>query len=176
VRDGRLAPVGEESDRAMYRYAVRALSDAGYEHYEISNAARPGFRCRHNLKYWSMDEYLGLGLGAHSYADGVRFSNTEDLHTYIAAAGGDSGASFRAWQHVNAPADTIAEYMFLGLRRIEGISARDFSSKFGVELRDRFGGEIAGLTDEGLLERRGDMLRLTPMGVDVSNRVFSAFV
>jgi oxygen-independent coproporphyrinogen-3 oxidase len=66
--------------------------------------------------------------------------------------------------------------MFLGLRRIEGVSARDFSLKFGVDIRERFGKEIAGLTDEGLLERRGDMLRLTPMGIDVSNRVFAAFV
>ncbi|MDR2089877.1 MAG: radical SAM family heme chaperone HemW [Clostridiales Family XIII bacterium] len=174
LRDGRLVATDEDTDREMYRFAVRALADAGYERYEISNAAKPGFRCRHNLKYWSMDAYLGLGLGAHSYADGVRFSNVESLEAYLAAAEGR--APFRAQAHVNSREDRISEYMFLGLRRAEGISEADYAREFGEDVRARFGGEIDRLIGEGLLERCGDALRLTPQGIDVSNRVFVAFV
>ncbi|MDR2770495.1 MAG: radical SAM family heme chaperone HemW [Clostridiales Family XIII bacterium] len=174
LRDGTLAAIDEDTDREMYHDAVRTLTRAGYAHYEISNAARPGFRCRHNLKYWSMEAYLGLGLGAHSYADGIRFSNTCDPDAYIAAA--DGRAPFRAHTHVNSLEDCISEYMFLGLRRIEGVLEADYARHFGEELDARFGGEIARLTREGLLERADCALRLTPRGIDVSNRVFVAFV
>jgi oxygen-independent coproporphyrinogen-3 oxidase len=175
VRDGTLTMPDEDTDREMYRFAVRALANAGYARYEISNAARPGFRCRHNLKYWSGDAYLGFGLGAHSCADGVRFSNTEDLRAYIAAAR-DGRASLRAHTHVNTRADRIAEYMFLGLRRTEGVLEADYARIFGEDVRARFGKEIARLTREGLLESADGALRLTPAGVDVSNRVFVCFV
>ena len=174
LRDGKLAAIDEDSDREMYRYAVRTLTNAGYAHYEISNAAREGFRCGHNLKYWSLKPYLGLGLGAHSYADGVRFSNTEDLAAYIAAA--DKGASFRAHAHASTRDERIAEYMFLGLRRIEGVSEAEFFREFGEDIGARFGKELDRLTGEGLLERADGALRLTEKGIDLSNRVFVAFV
>jgi oxygen-independent coproporphyrinogen-3 oxidase len=174
VRNGALAETSEDTDREMYHFAVRALADAGYERYEISNAARPGFHCRHNLKYWSMEPYLGLGLGAHSYVDGVRFSNTEDLDAYIAAAG--DRAPLRVWEHANTPLDDISEYMFLGLRRTEGVSEADYFARFGEDMRSRFGKEIRRLTAEGLLESSDGMLHLTEIGVDMSNRVFVAFV
>jgi oxygen-independent coproporphyrinogen-3 oxidase len=174
VRNGALAETFEDTDREMYRFAVRTLADAGYERYEISNAARPGFRCRHNLKYWSLESYLGLGLGAHSYADGARFSNTEDLDAYIAAAG--DTALLRAHEHVNTPFDDISEYMFLGLRRTEGVSEAAYRARFGEDIRARFSKEIERLTDESLLESSDGSLRLTELGVDMSNRVFVAFV
>ncbi|MDR2295781.1 MAG: radical SAM family heme chaperone HemW [Clostridiales Family XIII bacterium] len=174
LRAGKLVAVDEDTDREMYHYAVRTLSGAGYAHYEISNAARPGFRCRHNLKYWSMRPYLGLGLGAHSYADGVRFSNTEDLRAYLAAA--DEGAPRRAHAHLCARDERIAEYMFLGLRRIAGVCEAEYRRTFGEDLRARFGGEIDRLTGEGLLTRADGALRLTARGLDMSNRVFAAFV
>jgi oxygen-independent coproporphyrinogen-3 oxidase len=174
LRAGRFVAVDEDTDREMYRYAVRTLARAGYARYEISNAAREGFRCRHNLKYWSLKPYLGLGLGAHSYADGVRFSNTEDLRAYIAAA--NEGAPFRAQAHVSTRRDRISEYMFLGLRRTRGVSEADYLREFGEELEARFGKEIALLTEEGLLERAGGALRLTAKGIDLSDRVFVSFV
>jgi oxygen-independent coproporphyrinogen-3 oxidase len=176
VRNGELTMTDEDTDREMYRFAVRTLADAGYARYEISNAARPGFRCRHNLKYWSLDDYLGLGLGAHSCADGVRFSNTEDLRAYIAAAQGGRATSFRAHAHVSARGERIAEYMFLGLRRTEGVLEADYAKVFGEDMRARFGKEIDSLTQEGLLESEDGALRLTPTGTDVSNRVFVRFV
>jgi oxygen-independent coproporphyrinogen-3 oxidase len=175
VRDGARAMPSEDVDREMYRFAVRTLAEAGYARYEISNAARPGFRSRHNLKYWSMDAYLGLGLGAHSYMDGVRFSNTEDLDAHIAAAR-DGRAFPREHTHANTRADRIAEYMFLGLRRTAGVSEADYRATFGEDIRARFGKEIARLTAEGLLESADGALRLTPLGTDVSNRVFVRFV
>jgi oxygen-independent coproporphyrinogen-3 oxidase len=174
LRAGTRVAIDEETDREMYHYAVRTLGDAGYAHYEISNAARPGFRCRHNLKYWSARPYLGLGLGAHSYADGVRFSNTEDLRAYIAAA--DKGAPFGAHTHVNTRDERISEYMFLGLRRIEGVSEAEYLREFGEDLFARFGKETDRLIKEGLLERANGALRLTARGIDISNRVFAAFV
>jgi oxygen-independent coproporphyrinogen-3 oxidase len=174
VRAGEFAAASEELDRDMYHYAVRALSDAGYARYEISNASGPGLRCRHNLKYWSLDPYIGLGLGAHSYVNGVRFSNTEDLDAYIAAAEGRG--AFKAWEHVNTPIDDISEYMFLGLRRTEGVSETAYLARFGEDMRSRFGKEIERLTAEGLLESSNGSLRLTETGVDMSNRVFVAFV
>jgi oxygen-independent coproporphyrinogen-3 oxidase len=174
VRAGTLAALDEETDREMYHFAARSIARAGYEHYEISNAAKPGFRCRHNLKYWSMDPYLGLGLGAHSYTDGVRFSNTEDLRAYIAAAG--DPARLRVRSHVSTPEDCISEYMFLGLRRLAGVSEAAYARKFGEELRARFGAEIARLVRAGLLEEGGGTLRLTPRGIDLSDSVFVSFV
>jgi oxygen-independent coproporphyrinogen-3 oxidase len=174
VSAGALAAVCEDADREMYHFAVRALARAGFEHYEISNAAKPGFRCRHNLKYWSMEPYLGLGLGAHSYADGTRFSNTEDLHAYIAAAG--DPARLRARAHANTRADCISEYMFLGLRKTEGVSEAAYAREFGEDIRARFGAEISRLSGEGLLEEDRGMLRLTPRGIDISDSVFVSFV
>jgi oxygen-independent coproporphyrinogen-3 oxidase len=174
ARAGGPAVVDEETDRGMYRRAVKTLADAGYERYEISNAAKPGFRCRHNLKYWSLDPYLGLGLGAHSYVNGVRFYNTDDLDAYIAAS--EACEPFEADAHANTLRDDIAEYMFLGLRKTEGISEAAYSAKFGEDVRARFGKEIERLVGEGLLESVGGVLRLTSMGVDVSDRVFVEFV
>jgi oxygen-independent coproporphyrinogen-3 oxidase len=176
LRAGRIAAIDEDTDREMYHCAVRTLTDAGYEHYEISNAAREGFRCRHNLKYWSMKPYLGLGLGAHSYADGVRFSNTEDLRAYIAAADESAPQAFGAQAHASTRDERISEYMFLGLRRTRGVSETDYLREFGETIEARFGKEMDRLISEGLLERANGALRLTARGMDLSNRVFVAFV
>jgi oxygen-independent coproporphyrinogen-3 oxidase len=96
------------------------------------------------------------------------------LEDYLAAAEG--GAPFRAQTHVNSLADRISEYMFLGLRKTEGVSEADYAREFGEDVRARFGREIDCLIGEGLLEHNGNVLRLTPQGIDVSNKVFVAFV
>lgn len=162
---GRLEQLPEELDRRMYHEALGMLKERGYLHYEISNAAMDGYACRHNLKYWSMEDYLGLGLAAHSYIRGVRFFNTSDMGRYL---GGDHLEAV----HRNDRNDSISDYLFTGLRRIQGISEKDFETRFGQSLTDLFGAEIRRFTGDGLLEQREDgRLCFTEKGLDVTNTV-----
>ena len=185
-RQGDLRETEEDADRKMYHDAVAFLESRGYEHYEISNAAKRGYACRHNLKYWSLEPYLGLGLGAHSYFKGRRTGNETDLAIYLATAQADEEKScaedtdspFVVWSHQNTIPDDIAEYIFTGLRKTEGISASDFAKRFDLSLEERFANEIKGNMDKGLLiiDRDGDHIKLTPEGIDLSNCVMADFV
>ena len=175
LKSGELTAIDETTDRGMYHKALELLNEAGYVHYEISNAAIAGYECRHNLKYWSMVDYLGFGLGAHSFAGGLRKSNTADFETYVS---GDEG--FLCDCHKNNENDNISEHMFLGLRKMGGVSAAEFSLRFGRDLYETYRTQIRDLTAAGLLESKavpGDSyLCLTKKGIDVSNRVFVAFI
>jgi oxygen-independent coproporphyrinogen-3 oxidase len=173
VISGRLEAISDIEDRLMYHSAVSALTDAGYVHYEISNAALPGMASRHNLKYWSLDNYLGFGLGAHSYMDGRRFSNTEFRGDYIKAMSSDQMVSN---YYNNTRGDEISEYVWLGLRRTDGISLSDFRGRFGEDFMHIYAEETEGLIERKLLTRDGDKLRLTALGLDLSNVVFREFV
>jgi oxygen-independent coproporphyrinogen-3 oxidase len=173
VMSGRLEALSDIDDRRMYHAAVETLTKGGYEHYEISNAALPGKRSRHNLKYWSMDDYLGFGLGAHSYLCGRRFSNTEFRGDYIKACSSDQMVSS---YYNNTRGDEISEYIWLGLRRTDGISLSDFSARFGEDFMKIYAVETEGLIERRLLTREGDKLRLTALGLDLSNVVFREFV
>lgn len=186
-QEGSLKQVDDELDRAMYHTAVGMLSDAGYGHYEISNAAKAGFQCRHNLKYWSMDDSLGLGLGAHSFMDGTRASNVTDLEEYIRAglaessgAGREaddmSGSPFIQQRHRNTREDDISEYLFTGLRKIRGIYLPDFQRRFGVSLDTIHGRTLEKYLAGRLLEMQDGWLRFTEKGIDISNTVLAEFV
>jgi oxygen-independent coproporphyrinogen-3 oxidase len=143
-----LFPVDESVDRRMYHEALTLLKAAGYHHYEISNASLPGFSCRHNLKYWSMDDYLGFGLGAHSFYAGRRSANIIRLDDYIEAR----DSSFEAASHKNTPYDDISEFMFLGLRKREGVSSLEFNHRFNLDLLDFYKDAIEKGVLNGLLE------------------------
>jgi oxygen-independent coproporphyrinogen-3 oxidase len=173
VMSGRLEALSDIEDRKMYHAAVNALTDSGYIHYEISNAALPGKESKHNLKYWSMQDYLGVGLGAHSYIKGRRFYNTEFLRDYIKANNSEQMVS---GYYNNTRGDEMSEYIWLGLRRIAGISLSDFFRKFGEDFMNLYAEETEGLIARKLLMREGDKLRLTPLGLDLSNVVFRQFV
>jgi oxygen-independent coproporphyrinogen-3 oxidase len=173
VISGRLEALSDIDDRRMYHATVEALTKGGYEHYEISNAALPGKLSRHNLKYWSLDDYLGFGLGAHSYICGRRFSNTEFRGDYIKAHTSDQMVSN---YYNNTRGDEISEYVWLGLRRTAGISLSDFSDRFGEDFMKIFAVETEGLIERKLLMREGDKLNLTALGLDLSNVVFREFV
>lgn len=173
LASGDLEALSEIEDRRMYHLAMQALSEAGYHHYEISNAAKPGFESRHNLKYWSMDDYLGFGLGAHSYVSGQRFANTEIWKDYMGAASWDGMTD---WVHINTVKDEISEFVFLGLRKTEGIDLRLFEQRFGKSFNELFQSETDGLIARGLLVQQADRLRLTPLGLDLSNKVFAEYV
>lgn len=160
----------EEEERAMYEATGRILKEQGYLHYEISNYAKPGCECRHNLGYWQRRDYLGFGLGASTLLNPVRYKNTEDLEAYL---GGDfSKKEF----FVLTKDNQIEETMFLGLRVLEGVSKEQFREQFSCELRVVYRKELEKLEKEGLLEEEGDFVRLTSRGIDLSNPVLAEFL
>lgn len=171
---GLLEPASEELDREMYHWAVDYLAEQGYGQYEISNFARTGKESRHNCIYWRAEEYLGLGLGAHSYLAGERFHNPYSLRDYIAAAGEVSRLKEEVQQITRE--DALAEFMFLGLRLTEGASFLRFRERFGTEMQTIYGKEISELINLGLLEETEKGIRLTRRGIDVSNVVFEKFL
>lgn len=153
----------EDTERQMY-YDTRDMLEAeGYERYEISNYARPGFACRHNLGYWERREYLGLGLGASSLIGGVRYQNHRKLSAYLA---GDY--SHEEVQRLTRK-EIQEETMFLGLRKTEGVPLTEELSKIYKEVFPR-------LEQQGLLLRENGRVRLTDLGIDVSNYVLAEFL
>lgn len=179
----------EEQERLMYRETEQILAQAGYERYEISNYAKKGYACRHNLVYWQGGDYLGLGLGSSSYMDGVRFHNTTDFNTYV-----NQGAYVEDREELSVQAK-MEEFMFLGLRVIAGVSGTEFEKRFGKTMEDVYGDVLRKHEEEGLLqiERKEDRkeaaaaepakgktniekVMLTTKGVDVSNYVFADFL
>lgn len=171
---GSLKPVAEELDLSMYRAAQELLGEAGLKQYEISNFARPGFECRHNLVYWRNEPYLGLGPAATSYLSGVRRTNREDVGEYVRAL--TAGEDPTAAREVATLELGMAETVILGLRLTEGIAWERFYGRFGRDLRDVFADPIRRLTRAGLVEADAQGLRLTPRGLPVANRVFQEFL
>ncbi|MGN0135242.1 radical SAM family heme chaperone HemW [Anaerotignum sp.] len=171
---GLLEPASEELDREMYHWAVDYLAENDYAQYEISNFAKKGRQSRHNRIYWQAEEYLGMGLGAHSYMEGKRFHNEYDLQAYIAAKGEVS--LLKEEIEVITETDALAEFMFLGLRLTEGVSFERFRARFGKEVYEIYGAQVAELTEAGLLEEDAEGIRLTRRGMDVSNVAFEKFL
>ena len=171
---GELEPAEEDLDRDMYHWAVDYLAEMGYEQYEISNFAKAGKESRHNRIYWQADEYLGLGLGSHSYMEGERFHNIYDLLEYMKAEGDIS--LLKEEVEVIGEEDALAEFMFLGLRLTEGVSFDRFRARFGREMKNIYGEQIEKLVQENLLEEDEKGIRLTRKGVDISNYVFEKFL
>ncbi len=155
----------------MYRQTKEILFSAGYERYEISNYAKPGRESRHNLVYWSGGEYLGLGLGASSYMDFVRSKNEEDLKSYL-----DSDEVPVSERLELSKADQMEEFMFLGLRRMRGVSKAEFISRFAKPMEDVYGTVLKQYEEEGLMEQEDGLWRLTDKGIDVSNPVLAGFL
>jgi len=155
----------EEAMTEFYELAQAELGAAGYEQYEISNWANPGFASKHNLKYWRREPYLGFGAGAHSFSGTQRWANLHDAAAYVSAI--ESGRS--AVENVEAVTreSALEEEFFLGLRQLAGIDLTRIERQYGVDLREKVG----RLTSHGMVERRGDILRLAPAKLSVSNEV-----
>jgi len=148
-------------DTARYKLAA-----VGYEHYEISNFAKPGFASLHNRKYWRRGPYLGFGAGAHSFSGGQRWANAHDSAFYVQAiAAGD--IPVEQVQSISAD-QALDEELFLGLRQLHGIDLGTLQQAYGVALDSRF----AGLLEAGLIERAGRMVRLVPERLSIANEVF----
>lgn len=174
----------EDTEREMYYMTGRLLAEAGYVRYEISNYAKKGCECRHNTAYWLRDDYLGVGIGAASCIDNVRMKNITDINRYmdIYSEGINEKATAFALDEVETDvlsrADMMAEYMFLGLRMMQGVSRKAFSRQFGIDYNDIYGEITDRLVAQGLIEIASDKDRLwlTPLGIDVSNMVLAQFV
>ncbi len=161
----------EDDEREMYHKTKEVLKSFGYERYEISNYAKPGKVCRHNIGYWTGVPYLGLGLGASSYMDGCRFRNTDNLEEYMTSAPGK-----RYDEDMLSTQDMQEEYFFVGLRMVEGVSISSFEKRFGIPADTVYPGLMARLIREGTAEQSGDHFRLTDFGMDVSNHVMAEFL
>ena len=164
----------EELDRQMYYDTDEILSGAGFSRYEISNYSEPGYECIHNLGYWQGVDYLGFGLGASSLWDRTRYHNENDLQRYAQALRSQTGLDLLHKDVVKQTRkDCMEEHMFLGLRCTEGISKKAFEEKFNVKYETILGPATERLRRQGLIEIvDGDIIRLTKLGLDVSNQVF----
>ena len=170
IRKSKAIP-DEITDRKMYELTKALLEEHGYYRYEISNYALKGYECKHNIGYWKRKEYLGLGLGAASLISDVRSTNITDLQTYLEVENQKEETKLSA-------TDQMEEFMFLGLRMMEGISPTEFEEQFGQSLQEVYGTQIAKLEKQGLLEfcRETQRYALTLQGIDVSNQVFVEFI
>jgi oxygen-independent coproporphyrinogen-3 oxidase len=150
----------------FYEHGCAELASASYEHYEISNWARPGLRSRHNLKYWKREPYIGFGAGAHSFDGMNRWANAHDPAAYTAALA--AGRLPAEQVEALSAQQQLDEELFLGLRLDEGIRVEELEARYHVPLTERIG----GLLERGLVERREGRIRLAPGRIAVSNEVF----
>lgn len=151
----------EEEERNMYYRTKEVLEKFGFHRYEISNYAKPGYECRHNLSYWERTDYLGLGLGAASLLGRERKSNQTDLSRYL-------NKEYEGERQFLSDTAAMEEYFFLGLRKTEGIRLTPYLEQYRQK--------VERLVQEGFLIQEGEMIRLTDLGIDLSNRVLSEFL
>ena len=175
IRRGIQPHPDEDLAAIMYEWMLGRASEAGYNHYEISNLCLRGFASRHNTKYWTGEPYFGFGCSAHSY-DGQqrRWSNERDISRYLTAV--ESDASPIAEQQLLSTADLRSEAVFLGMRLMRGVDTRRYADAFGVDLHATHQAEINRFIDAGLVAVEGDLLKLTRAGALMSNEVFAAFI
>ena len=187
----------EDVERQMYELTETFLHTKGYERYEISNYAKPGYECRHNCGYWTRKDYLGLGLGASSLVEHQRFQNTSDLKTYLEQEYSpqcegqhehiaetiqlqEEIGLTQTGHHIHIETldkkSEMEECMFLGLRLMAGISRQQFEKKFQVTLNSVYGEVLRKLKGEQLIEEVAGYVRLTEHGIDVSNYVLAEFL
>ena len=160
----------DEAAVSLWEQASATLRAAGFEHYEISNFARPGYRSRHNLHTWQCREYLGLGVAAHSFLGGVRFGQSRDLAAFL------RGEDITEFREVLSPADREAECVMLGLRLSDGIDEADFARRFGVDFWARYGARCAPFVSAGFMTRQNGRVALTEAGFPVSNAIIAELV
>ena len=166
----------EELERNMYWYVKDFLELNGYNHYEISNFAKPGYESKHNLDCWNQCEYIGFGVNASSYFDKKRYSNTSDINKYIENIENDNFLDNVLVQEIQDKQIQMKEYMLLGLRKTDGISVTQFENKFNENPIMLFRKELDKLNKEGLILVDGDLIRLSNEGLNLANIVWEEFV
>ena len=183
VENGEVALPSEDEEREMYYYTKEFLEKTGYKRYEISNYAKDGYECRHNIGYWKRVEYLGFGIGAASLFKGERFSNTSDINRYMhVLEKEDVMNADEVWKALNENIETLTqkdemeEFMFLGLRMTDGVSKSDFKKIFNCDIEAVYGNVIEKLANQNLIKEAGDLITLTDKGIDISNIVLANFL
>ena len=164
----------EEEEREIYYKSEQILAQAGYRRYEISNYAKSGMECKHNVGYWERKEYIGFGLGAAGLINETRLRNTDNLEYYIANA--SNPERLKKETEILTKTAQMEEYMFLGMRKTEGVSISRFAALFGKAMEYYYGKQIQKLQKDGLIQVKGDYMMLTKRGIDVSNHVLSEFI
>ena len=170
MRDSLPLP-SEDAECDMYYLAAERLREKGYIHYEISNYARDGYTSRHNLKYWRCEEYIGVGLSAYSYLDGMRFGNTDDPMVYLA----EKGIKYEGGELIDSSAMAY-EYVMLHLRLAEGFSLSEYRLLFGADFTYGREEAIRRFTDLGYIRIDADRIALTERGFYVSNAIINDFI
>lgn len=162
----------EEEEYQTTKMTQHILKEAGYHWYEVSNFAKPGYECRHNIGYWKRVDYLGVGLGASSLIDNVRYSNTRDLYTYLSVP----ADSLHETAEQITRNEQMEEFMFLGLRMRDGFYRDEFTQAFGIPIEAVYGDALNHLQQEELLLKREGRIYLTDKGMDLNNYVVAQFM
>ena len=201
LNNGELELPDDEEERRQYHYTKNFLELNGYKHYEISNFAKPGFESKHNMNCWEQKQYVGFGVAAHSYVNGVRYANTTDLKEYLNVDKSKKNGNVKSMENkiknenkigkenekvgfknvriieeIQNKLDMEKEFMMLGLRKLDGISISKFEQKFGENPIYLFRNELQKLVEEDLLEVDLDDIKLTSKGLDLANLVWEEFV
>ena len=164
----------EDTEREMYARTAEILAEYGFFQYEISNYAKPGFACRHNIGYWKRTDYLGFGPSAASLFGNRRWTNTADRSLYLKACG--ALEKIREDEEILSRQDAMEEFMFLGLRMTQGISTAEFEEQFGKEIHAVYGGVLKKYKAVHLLREHSGRLALTRDGISVSNVILADFL
>lgn len=184
---GEFDETSDALDRAMYHKTCDMLKDSGFKHYEISNWSKPGYECRHNLKYWNFDDYLGIGPSAASFVNGYRFEVVPSLADFMLAyrinrdiyMQDEMNTNIFSGAHQNTLKDSAGEFAFTALRTVDGISFDKFKSEFGIDFMKFYESEkseIEHYIELGYLNIDENGIRLTRNGIDISNSIMSLFV
>ena len=176
VSKKKLELLDEKIERTMYWETKKILEKNGYNHYEISNFSKKGFESNHNVDCWNQEEYLGMGLAAHSYFENKRFSNIDNLNKYLENINNADFEKNIELHEVQDKPSKMKEFMMIGLRKIDGVKISDFEKKFRINPLFYFRFEISKLTDEELIEVDLDNIKLTKKGLDLANQVFEEFI
>ena len=176
VKKGNLKLPDDELERKMYWNVKKSLEKNGFMQYEISNFSKPEKESKHNLNCWNQDEYLGIGVSAHSFFNNIRFSNTINLNDYIKNIQNDKYTKNQTIHEILSLDERKKEFMILGLRKIKGIEIKKFKEKFGENPIYIFRNQINKLVNENLIEIDGDFIRLTNKGLDLANIVWEEFI
>ncbi|AGK97067.1 radical SAM family heme chaperone HemW [Clostridium pasteurianum] len=164
----------EDTVSEMYSLVKEFLSEKGYLQYEISNFSKNGLECKHNLVYWNLKNYIGVGSGAHSYYDGIRYRNEINVKRYVEAI--TKAGSAVVELHNNTLEDNMEEFMFLGLRKIKGISIEEFRQRFKKDIFSVYGDAIKKYKSNGMIILEKNRLYLSSRGIEISNYILSDFI
>ena len=176
IESGELELPNENLEREMYWEVKNVLQENGYCHYEISNFAKKGFESKHNSNCWKQHSYLGFGVAAHSYYDGIRYSNITDLKTYIENFQNGESVYNIIFHEKQSKEQMMKEYMLLGLRKISGVKISEFKEKFVDNPLYYFREQLNKLVKQNLVEVSEDRIYLTDKGLDLANIVWMEFI